>query len=1067
MNEILSVEFDVKLWKLKKDMDDAWKVWESFSEDFAKRVNTKTAESLANAVAMLKKQVSETTWLLNEAQKRGDFDAEIKYSWQLELLKLQLTQARAEVRNFVKTWDKEVSVLGKLFDNLGSRISGNVVNSLDKLQIELMKTWRSTKEVDHLRNRVNELTEQLNKGKMSASEYAQAINKIEKESEKVAKGLKWGISVELKNLFVKWLYFAGATSISAWIYNIGKSLLLLWDQLEQTSISFEVMLWSASEAKNILTDLSSFASKTPFEIPEIRQNAKQLLAMGISTNELIPTLKALGDVSAWLSVPLDRLSLAYGQVIAKWKLQGGELKQFTEAGVPLIETLSKRIWVSTQEFYKMVEAWQISSWQVVQAFQDMTNEWWKFENLMMRQSSSLSGMWSNLKDQISLLWERMWTALLPFAKGVVSSIWTALQSFSWFMQSSEVQWVIEFFRKLIWFVYEFWWIKIAINAVTTAFSLLLGILKVIYPVIEDIAKSFNAILDTMIQATADFKNYFNSSMQEISGSTADATDYQAKAWEYLSAFIAVAWANLIWFIQGTFDTLIQGIAWVYNYFTSETTWTTDNMKSIFKSSASAIANTILWIVNRTIDLILLPINTAIAWLNKLKELWNSVGWNFQRTDYIRSNLSVWDWKWIFDKAWSAFLSWFEKLANNVNKRVEEKTTSMIDAQVKRVEEQTKSTLEWMKGAVIGWFEQPIASAWASTKKADKVADELAKRQKKREEDLKKARTDAYKKWQESAEKYVKVIEESNKKLDEQKQKLQDIRDKSIETIQDIEEKIAESQMSYSEKLAKRYEDIGNEIRQTVGDDFLAGASNQELIGALINGQIWWERFNELKEELSLLTSSISQEELKLALTQEARSETEKITAEYQKQLDIDKRSLALQEAKVAGRYLTNQSTGQLQFFDENGNIIEWANRDQIKDFASQSKEVQAIADESLRIESEKFAKIADIVKEYEDERRRLNEWYYETDKNMRINQENMSRAYFTAELQRMQTMRSEALATIAALNALKTASVSTNVTNYNTNNSTTNQNIQVKTVADVASVNKSLGTQIKFKSPLL
>lgn len=71
-----------------------------------------------------------------------------------------------------------------------------------------------------------------------------------------------------------------------------------------------------------MKDLSDFAKKTPFELTGIRQNAKQLLAMGISSEDLIPTLKALGDVSAGLSVPLDRLALAYGQVMAKGKLQG-------------------------------------------------------------------------------------------------------------------------------------------------------------------------------------------------------------------------------------------------------------------------------------------------------------------------------------------------------------------------------------------------------------------------------------------------------------------------------------------------------------------------------------------------------------------------------------------------------------------------------------------------------------------------------------------------------------------------------------------------------------------------
>ena len=77
------------------------------------------------------------------------------------------------------------------------------------------------------------------------------------------------------------------------------------------------MLGSAEASEKLLAELSDFASKTPFELQGIRENAKQLLAMGVSTNELLPTLKSLGDVSAGLSVPLERLAINYGQVMTQ------------------------------------------------------------------------------------------------------------------------------------------------------------------------------------------------------------------------------------------------------------------------------------------------------------------------------------------------------------------------------------------------------------------------------------------------------------------------------------------------------------------------------------------------------------------------------------------------------------------------------------------------------------------------------------------------------------------------------------------------------------------------------
>lgn len=134
------------------------------------------------------------------------------------------------------------------------------------------------------------------------------------------------------------------------------------------------MLGSAEKANKLLKELTDFAKKTPFELVGIRQNAKQLLAMGIQLNDLLPTLKALGDVSAGLSVPLDRLALAYGQVIAKGKLQGGELKQFTEAGVPILAELADMLGKTRGEIQEMITDGAIGSELVVKAFQRMSSE---------------------------------------------------------------------------------------------------------------------------------------------------------------------------------------------------------------------------------------------------------------------------------------------------------------------------------------------------------------------------------------------------------------------------------------------------------------------------------------------------------------------------------------------------------------------------------------------------------------------------------------------------------------------------------------------------------------------
>ena len=230
-----------------------------------------------------------------------------------------------------------------------------------------------------------------------------------------------GIWEKIKGIFWgawEWAKWVAIGSIGA----MAKSVVHLADQYEQAKISFTTMLGSADKASDLLTKLSAFAKKTPFELSEVRENAKQLLAMGISAEKIIPTMKALGDVSAGLSVPMERLALNYGQVMTKGKLAGQELKDFTTAGVPLLDELSKNLGKSKTEIQAMVSKGQISAEMVTEAFRTMTSEWGKFADLMSAQSGTLSGMWSNFSDSLAQIGERIWLYLLPWLKESVDWI---------------------------------------------------------------------------------------------------------------------------------------------------------------------------------------------------------------------------------------------------------------------------------------------------------------------------------------------------------------------------------------------------------------------------------------------------------------------------------------------------------------------------------------------------------------------------------------------------------------------------------------------------------------------
>lgn len=215
---------------------------------------------------------------------------------------------------------------------------------------------------------------------------------------------------------------AGIVGVGAALTAFGISSIKVAADFEQTQIAFTTMLGSAERAEKLLKDLADFAKKTPFTLTGVEASSKQLIAMGIEVDELLPTLKSLGDVSAGLSVPLDRLALNFGQVRIQGKLTGRELRDFAIAGVPLVSELAKNLNVSESAIAEMVSAGDIGFDKVARAFETMTSEGGKFFNLMDKQSESAAGKFSNFQDSIELLQREMGVAFLPVLKELADTL---------------------------------------------------------------------------------------------------------------------------------------------------------------------------------------------------------------------------------------------------------------------------------------------------------------------------------------------------------------------------------------------------------------------------------------------------------------------------------------------------------------------------------------------------------------------------------------------------------------------------------------------------------------------
>lgn len=183
-----------------------------------------------------------------------------------------------------------------------------------------------------------------------------------------------------------------------------KSLVDITGFFEQQQVALEGILGSASAATKAIGQLKQMALQSPKQFKDLVGDAKQLSAYGIEAQNLLPTVKQLADISVGLGVDMSRLVLAYGQVKSASVLRGQELRQFTEAGVPMVEKLAEKFTdlngrlVTTGEVFDLISKRQVSFEMVAEVLRDMTAEGGKFYNMQENISETLYGQVQKIKD---------------------------------------------------------------------------------------------------------------------------------------------------------------------------------------------------------------------------------------------------------------------------------------------------------------------------------------------------------------------------------------------------------------------------------------------------------------------------------------------------------------------------------------------------------------------------------------------------------------------------------------------------------------------------------------------
>lgn len=213
----------------------------------------------------------------------------------------------------------------------------------------------------------------------------------------------------LQRLFQRMVAYASVAQAFSFIRNIRE----VTAEFELQRVALGSIIGDLNEANAMFEQIKAAAVKSPFQIKELVTYTKQLAAYKIETDELFETTQRLADISAGLGVGMERLVLAYGQIRATGYLRASEVRQLTEAGIPIVEELAKKMsqlrgeTVSAAEVMGLISERAISFGMVKEVFDDMTSAGGMFYKMQEKQAETLAGQWSNLQDSIAIMYEEI------------------------------------------------------------------------------------------------------------------------------------------------------------------------------------------------------------------------------------------------------------------------------------------------------------------------------------------------------------------------------------------------------------------------------------------------------------------------------------------------------------------------------------------------------------------------------------------------------------------------------------------------------------------------------------
>jgi tape measure domain-containing protein len=217
---------------------------------------------------------------------------------------------------------------------------------------------------------------------------------------------------ELKS-HVAGLAAGGAGIAAAW------KLTGLAADVETTQIALSSLTGSVQEGAQAFSDLQRFAATTPFELNEVTQAARSLLAAGVDASQLPDMLTDLGNAASAVGAPLAEVALVFQQMRTKGKVSNEELLQLAERGVPAYQALADAMGITVAQVQELATKGELGTKEIDLLGRSLGD---MFPTAMSDQAASLNGQLSTLHDNVVQIGGQIGALFLPTVKDLTGSL---------------------------------------------------------------------------------------------------------------------------------------------------------------------------------------------------------------------------------------------------------------------------------------------------------------------------------------------------------------------------------------------------------------------------------------------------------------------------------------------------------------------------------------------------------------------------------------------------------------------------------------------------------------------